>query len=737
MKIRRIVRSVLLAMVILPPHPAIASGPFIYDTQFFDERNREDLLAGHLTDRFRGLTPAPLIAYLHLTGQMTPEHALLFRIEREDLEARRRADNSWRHYRDFGELVESEGFPRPDYYNYYRSKAVTRTEFKDGVPMVTKYYIDNCQPDAFRVARDTLQDRRSRYGSGSPELRRWIKAQLKVFEHCGNERFDPPGEAEPDWGSLEKYDRQYQLAASYFYDGQYLEAARRFMEIGAVSESPWSGLSRYLVGRSLMREATVDEENRENYLRLALRVYRRLAQDPTFFGANAWILTRIRYVEALLDPAGTLNGLETKLVRTPELASIEDLRDYVYLYSSHGWKRDRTGADADWLILASRLGGSAEIIARWRKEKSLEWLYLALIAAGPATGEETLREVLEAAAHIGMETPGYYVMLEHRIRLLALLGETQAALSLADRTNWIKPHPSAGRVNRVRLRAANVSPNWEDYFRLASMRPLDLPWSDAYVRSLSSLRFNHVTRETRLFPKATTDLLNNYFTPRMMLAVTGYGGLGDYQRGRVAIAGWTKAVLLDDLHAARDLSRQVKRYVPRLKKPFESFETGEDPHFEAAVIVLDNPAFSPYMWAGAGRVQVRKNPVRPAPDYIALPWNRYNWWCPRSYFYSGGQDVIPSGPRFDLYEETQREGNLSMEKAFEVTVAEFFGPFVLNYARSHLDDPRLPRTLHRLVFANRYSCMASPAKIAEEAHSFLHKHFANSEWAAKTRYSWE
>ena len=379
MNTRRIVLSALLTMAISFLQPAAASGPFIYVTPFFDERSREDLLGGHLNDTFLGMTLTPLVSYLHLTGQMTPRHALLFRHEQKETAAQQAARSPWRHRWDFVGLVESEGFPRPD---YYRQKAVTRTQIKDGVPVITKHYIQNCLPDAFRLAGDTLQDRRSRYGSGSPELRRWIKAQVKVFEHCGNERFDPPGEAEADWGSLEKHDRQYQIAASYFYDGRYLEAARRFRQIGAVPASPWSGLSRYLVGRSLVREATVYEENRDNYLRLALRAYRRLAGDPTFFETNPWILKQIRYVEALLDPIGMLNRLGTKIVQNPELASIEDLRDYVYLYSIHNSKRQGAGDNNDWLILASSRSGDAEVIARWREENSLEWLFLAQNDAG-------------------------------------------------------------------------------------------------------------------------------------------------------------------------------------------------------------------------------------------------------------------------------------------------------------------------------------------------------------------
>ena len=208
------------AFTVVFPQSAPASGPFIYDTPFFDERDLEELLAGHLTDSFRGFDLTPIISYLQLSGQMTPAHAALFRSESEE----RTADSDgypWRHRWDLEELIAMHGYPEPD---FEWSKTVTRTEVRDGKPVVTRYRINNCLPDAFRLAAETLKARQSLYGSGSPRLGRWIEAQIKVFSHCGNREFDPPGPPVEDWGSLETHDRHYQIAASYFYDGQYLEA---------------------------------------------------------------------------------------------------------------------------------------------------------------------------------------------------------------------------------------------------------------------------------------------------------------------------------------------------------------------------------------------------------------------------------------------------------------------------------------------------------------------------------
>ena len=130
MIICRILLSALLAVTVLFPPSALASGPFIYDTPFFDERDLEDLLAGHLTDSFRAFQLTPIISYLHLTGQMTPAHAALFRHESEERTADR-TDYPVRRKWEFEELIAMHGYPEPD---FEWNKAVTRTEVKDGNP---------------------------------------------------------------------------------------------------------------------------------------------------------------------------------------------------------------------------------------------------------------------------------------------------------------------------------------------------------------------------------------------------------------------------------------------------------------------------------------------------------------------------------------------------------------------------------------------------------------------------
>ena len=721
MRSLRILLLALLVVAVSLPRPAQASGPFVFQTPFFDERNLEDLLAGNLTDRFSRRNLAPLISYLHLTGQFTPRHAALLREQGRERERQEKKSRP-RPEREFEHLLETEGY-RIFYYQTW--KAVTRNHVKDGRPTTTRYFINNCQPDAFRVAARTFEERKSRYGSGSPQLKRWIEAQMRVFDHCGDASFNPPSEPQGEWESFEKHDRQYQIAASFFYDGQYPEAARRFREISNTPGSPWSGLSRYLVGRSLVREATVNEDKQLVLLNQALAEYRQLALDSNYLERFPWIVQQIEFIQAKVDPASVLNELERKIIHNPESVSDEDIRDYVFLISSDTRQRREGGAYADWYFLASAPGNMQETIERWREEQSLEWLFLALITAHSSAGQETLTDLLRAAGEYGPETPGYYVMLDHQVRIMALLGDAGGALALADNPYEAGTPLSRAHINRVRLRAAYLSDRWEDFFRFASMRPLELPWHYAMPN-----------RNTTLFPREATERINAYFTPKMMLEAIEFQDLSNYQRSRLAISGWMKAMLLKDSVSAHRLSTEVKRYVPRLKAALEKLESGRDPEFEAALIVLSNPALAPGMWSGAGRVQGRDQSIGPALDNVALPLSGFNWWC-SNYFARNQNEAELSGPRFAHFDEVQLEEIRQLKAVERISVAGFFGPAVLRYARSSLDDPRVPYALHRVVFASRHACMDGPGDIAKKAHNLLHKHFPDSEWAKKTPYWYE
>lgn len=126
-------------------------------------------------------------------------------------------------------------------------------------------FFPNCTKNAFETAMQTLSDRIASHGSEDKDVKDWVKAQDTVFENCasGKAAPDAPNEAMPEW--LRK-DRAYQLAAADFYSLDYDSAKRRFAEISQDYDSPWQETAEYLVGRTLIRQASLIKDKTKTNL---------------------------------------------------------------------------------------------------------------------------------------------------------------------------------------------------------------------------------------------------------------------------------------------------------------------------------------------------------------------------------------------------------------------------------------------------------------------------------------
>jgi hypothetical protein len=117
-------------------------------------------------------------------------------------------------------------------------------------------FFPNCTKNAFETAVETLKDRAASHGTDNPHVKDWLTAQDKVFENCasGKQMPDEPNPSMPEW--LQK-DRAYQMAAASFYSLDYADARRRFAAIAEDFSSPWQETADYLVGRTLIRQASL------------------------------------------------------------------------------------------------------------------------------------------------------------------------------------------------------------------------------------------------------------------------------------------------------------------------------------------------------------------------------------------------------------------------------------------------------------------------------------------------
>ncbi len=696
------------------------SGVTYYPPTFVDRVDFDDAIAGNLPDRlYARYDVYPLIVYLHLNGRFTEDHAALFQSRYT------RPEPAENYQAMFWRMAGEEGFEPPTGFDTWR---VFSREIADpdnpGNSNTISSYVHNCQFDAFKTAAETLSDRKSRYGAGSVELSRWLEAQVQVFSRCGNgTAVDLPEEPASNWLPLEQHDRRYQVAAAYFYDGQYLEAASRFEEIGRNADSPWQDLGRYLVGRSLLREATVNRNDPPRHFELSLNAFEELADDPAYLAAFPSVPGQIFHIRTRMDSAAVQSEIEQRIFDDPAGVSAEDFHNYDYIRRSVRPTNESTDYTRwVWYATNDRITPE-ELVEQWRAEQSPAWLYIALPRAPLSLGEPTLDELLLAAEAFPEDNPGYLKILLHRIRILGLLGRGEEGLRLAEEA--IGSGLDKSSVNRVRLAAAELAATWPDYFRWSSLQPLSLPWSDEVGGQLPP-EFHRMTRDTTLFSGEAIDRLNTYFTSSMIEEVIDLPDLSGYQRGRLAIAGWTKAMLADDLDSAMRLSAQIRRHAPWLAGDMEQFEQAEDKYFEAARIIFDYPAFSPWLESGAGRVYN----YRPTPDHVTFGSWAGGWWCSSSSGYHTRDEILQS-PLFSGYSNAELEAIREVGEFRNTAAAATFGPHVIRYASNNLDDPRIPRTLHRLVFTTRHSCFG-PGDISQAAFALLHEHFPDSEWAEET-----
>lgn len=119
-------------------------------------------------------------------------------------------------------------------------------------------FFPNCTKSAFETATETLKSRSASYGSDDKDVKDWIAAQDTVFSNCAEGKQMPleAGAGSPEW--LQK-DRSYQMAAAAFYSLDYENAKRRFSEIAQDGQSPWQETADYLVGRTLIRQASLSK----------------------------------------------------------------------------------------------------------------------------------------------------------------------------------------------------------------------------------------------------------------------------------------------------------------------------------------------------------------------------------------------------------------------------------------------------------------------------------------------
>ena len=269
----------------------------------------------------------------------------------------------------------------------------------------------------------------------------------------------------------------------------------------------------------------------------------------------------------------------------------------------------RTKSDAvDWLLTFQADGPEtyAHSVEKWQKTHSPAWLVAAITKAGP--GSSNVPELIEAAGAIPPRSPAYQSVTFHRLRLLLLQGKRAEAREILTHLQIRKLGPKAPNFSTspstVNLflalqfaLAQELNELLENAPRLPATVTDDLTPSQLPVTDWSFLP-RGIDPAAPRFDGDSLAVLNRFLPIAMMEQAAHNPKLPKNLRQQVAVAAWTRALLLGNTEAARSLAPDVEALAPELRTSVQAYQSAgsaEEQTFAAALLILRFPGLSPFI----------------------------------------------------------------------------------------------------------------------------------------------
>ncbi len=609
----------------------------------------------------------------------------------------------------------------------------------------TYWYYANCLGDAFTTASSTLDDHIRQFGAQSPVVRDWLQAQDQVFQNCSGKQPVIPAVAGPGAPRGVRADRAYQIAAAHFYAADFDQAESLFRDIARDPSSPWREIAPYLAARCIVRRASLAPRQpdaaglarAEAELKSLLADSSRAAIHDPARKLLAFVQIRLYPAERLLAVARVLEDARL----SPDLP--QALTDYLYLLrrlrpagpaavSSATSKDDLT----DWLLTFQDSSSVAADHAwdRWRAKSSLPWLVAAISKMG--SSDSRAEALLSAAAGVNPKSPAFPTVSFHSVRLLAGMGRQDDARAMLDRLLAPGGQAFSGSTRNLLLAyRMKLARNLEEFIRDAPRRSIAHEYSQA-----PELGAFDKPAQT-LFDLDATSIFNQRLTASLLAKTASSPLLERPLRREVTLAAWVRAVLLDEGSVARSLASSAMGVEPALKRDLSAYLAATSPSdtkFAAVLAMLRFPGLSP---------DVRANLLREAPIGRIGAFRSDNWWCVRREQPNGRMAiptplllVYPTGrvdsPSFVGDSDREQAASEREALALRTPAANYLAAEVLDYARSHVADPRVPEALHLVVRATRYSDCSddSTGRFSKQAFDLLHRRYPQSSWTKQTPY---
>ena len=591
--------------------------------------------------------------------------------------------------------------------------------------------------------------------------------------------------------ALLKLDRQYQMAAANFYAENLDSAVSEFEEIAGEKDSPWHTLAPYLVARCYIRKATLGSKDEGTFLPEPMQAAEERLQailaDKSLAGMHPAAQRLLDYVEARLHPAQRLHAIAGQLASGAGENFDCDLFDYTFLLDrmlqgvwnaelkqatearpgvpvdtskfredlpANQWRAEANNSQSfddltDW-VLTFQLDDAQTRqyrFERWQATKSTPWLLSAL--ATMRAGDSHTAELERAAATIGADSPAYQTALYHWVRLLEEENKSQQARNLLD-ANWGRiDKESPSNRNAFLAQRFAVAISYEEFLRFAPRTILQIGYGDYYCLNGKCSSYSGVQTEApQELDFDSVEIFNQRLPLSMLVQAANGKTLPANLRDQVAARTWLRAAILDDTTTAHELEPHLLAKFPQAHSYVEQYDRADSPRarrFALVFMLMRFPGMQPFVNAmGMGDVIGKET-----SDAISSG----SWWCydvggdqeHRSYqspFWSDASGAhskpklaLPPAPSW-LTPLEREAGEREWRKLSAIGPAPlYFAPAVLDWAKAHPDDPRVPEALHYFVRSTRYGCVdQSIGPYSREAFDLLHRKYPKSEWTTKTPY---
>jgi hypothetical protein len=616
----------------------------------------------------------------------------------------------------------------------------------------------SCFPNAYRNSAATLRARIADHGANNPLVREWVIGQDAVLLNC-YEDSSLPEELPTNAPAWLKADLAYQIAATYFYRLDYTRAGQLFAEIGRDASSPWQKTARYLVARCAVHAAI--EDKTPKLIADAQQAIDALATDPQLADYRADAPKLASLLAFATRPQERARELERALL-APELpaALAVDLRDFLLLERTDARSTD-LGAwiyDIDVLTTSGReqdlAAAKADALGRWREQRNLPWLVAALMHLSP--GDEDVAAAIAASRAIEASSPAYYTLAWHRLRLLIGENKQEDARAELDQILDGRPLPE-GVENLMRYHRMKLARDLDEFVRFALRRgefvmylpdprtkldatALPLKSATSYPYDFGSAlkwRTELFQPNPRYFDIDGTAAMSFVMPLSLMARVALSDRLPPNMQRDVALAVWTRAVLLDDAEIANSVTPTVARHFPQFGAGWRAYQSAATPQqkkIEAAVLLLRLPGASPWLASGLGYPYMR--------DQIGLVATR--WWergdADNQTVPNAPHDVtlcddcaLPlqfAPPAFLTSSDRDRARNEVARLRQLPGAPAYLGAIIIAWANAQPRDPRVPEALHFVVRATRYGEMNT--ETSKAAYLLLHNRYRRNPWTSKT-----